>query len=637
MFAWLKRLLPAPRVERNFTPPSPAGLEEIERSLEHIAATLDTFTDPQLTFAFQECEQRAWQLATRVSAAGIARPDDGDSGVSAAKLTELVGLIEKLGTAAHRRAQTQAQLLSPMVVSLGLVANGSARASGERVLSALQEQDTDDLLQAVRVMRLWPKEYCDDRQQRLRDEVKKLRERKERIEGFRRNYDDIRDAEITAENIDGACEILRGVLAGSGASPKKRSRERHIAKALERIAAEFDRRADFGTMLLDMAGYARQLVDFLSTHRTKALGVIGASIVVPATIIKQVLASIAVDQDLSAADTVDKFDPTDTFKFLLVTITFGTGVAAVLLTFWRARVRAERVIAAAAADRSVARSSGLGRMLASATLACTFSASACCLVAYGYWSGNSSIPGSSFLRKAGAHEADRLAMPDARQNALPGEAIGFVPVTTFGNLRVFRCVLAKCAIGTSSVNLGGTMVVRSDRVPLEVNRAKPPGEMLSNDSPATVLIDSPNPASYGALSDSMRAQVHVDGALSIVPGLEFPKTIALDAQSAGVLAGAIRAIRWQLPASPNRVEIPPAFQATLDEIASALQAQTTSLSRLIEVQDRVVSTQSGVNDHAGKLVEITRAVANCAERRRERNGAQRVLKGVWGEDPCPVP
>ena len=618
MFDFLKALGFARRNRHADSATSTMGFAEIAQRLANMGTPTAPDTDVQLTSAIRECEQLSWRLVRLVEKGRAAANSPDLAGMSAEKLSQLLEVIAGFGKASNQRARER--LVALVEKETGSASNG-AKALGEWALRNFQAQGVERLRGIVQTMTLFPEKQYKECEGKLIAEVKEVKARKVEIDGFAQAYDDARESEIRAANIDTALRYLREVLNGAAAKPVRMSREGHVGPKLARLSQELKWHVDCAEVLLDLSGYARNLFNFLRDNRAAAVGALGLSVAIPAAVVKQVLASIALHHDLAAADTISKLDPVDLFKFGLVTSVFAAGLVAILLSFRAARRRAQQEIANSMRIRRSSLPAGLRKILVSVSLACTLTSVAWCGLAYCYWKGMFENP----LAFSSASATERSTGTVADDNET-----GLVSVTTFGNLRVFRCMQATCRIATQVLENGETVVLRADQVALELgNRV---GGGWSNIATATTFViplkfKEPIPAQ----PESISAQVHVDGALSVIPMNEPPKALVLDKQSVKALADAIGAIRWPKPTVSNTLEIPSRMESALAALVAASGRQAASLSQLVSAQDSIKARTLA-------LAQVAEAIERCAERRRARNALVSARAHVRGDKmACDMP
>lgn len=472
-----------------------------------------------------------------------------------------------------------------------------ARMLAEQALAKVQCARTAALADALRDIRLYPEAYFGTCSERVERELTTRTTELQRLQQILSAYEQARELEVRLENLASAQHRLGGDLAT--ANRPWSARDGSMRRRIERAIVELDHGNQCARNLLDLGKYARRLFALIDTNRKAAVGFFGVGIAVPATLVKQVVASLAVGRDLSAADVFAKLDPTDAFKITLVALCLAAGFSAILVAFHNSRKRALRTIMGGRAGSRVPMS-GLRTLHVSVAAAMTAAAMIWCGMAFAYWHGSLHLPLASASAAGEACSGRACAIADIA-------ARGLEPVTTFGNLRVFRCRITYCEFGSIGFANGETVVLPAERIVIDFG--------------SEIATEATMPAPASRVAD---AHVHVDGTVRLEGSGWEPPALRLDQRSIDSLVGAIRRIKAP-KVSVDESNLLASMDRSLAEIAGDERQQPDLLKQ-------VVAEQKNSGLYARNVSAVIRDVERCAEQRRRRNGLLSARVHAFGDD-----
>lgn len=481
------------------------------------------------------------------------------------------------------------------------------------------EERSQRLSEAVQSLTLWPADVSTASRTDVETAAVELGHLAERIASLRGLYERARRLEISAENLRTWATNLDAIL--KGAKVPRQVRRASVGPALSTVLRIAQERAALGRFASTACRYALSVFGFLQEKWGSAFAA-GASLLIPAALLKQLVASAAT-VDVSWASTLSKLDPVDGFKLPLVALLIITCLATVWLSFRRARLSVLAQLESDISIPTIGRNRDAGVFILRNTTVAALSVVAIYSgVALWIWSGGPGkiIPSVKADPVAGPSAAATIGTSDTAQ--------GFAPVLTFGDVRVIRCVIERCTFGTQTIDRGKTISLPNDRTLAETEAAA-----FEDRYSAILLENGPRtwdvPPTY-----SIDHSLDLSGSVSVtgIPALDLsPVTLTIDNETAATLGNAIGAAfsRVRPPVQPSHIqlEIPDELSRTLNELGSWLLAEPAWRSGLLATFDR-----SAAADEA--LATIARQRQACESARYHRGFGERFHDGITGY-ACP--
>jgi hypothetical protein len=536
-------------------------------------------------------------------------------------LQALAGQAERMVVAARGALATHPALASLQIVpapddsvpDIGRAATRALRGQGPGSLS----QCSQILSDTVRGLTLWPADAAAASRTDVEGAAAELGHLAEHLASLRGLYERARRLEISASNLRTWSTNLTSFV--TGALVPRQLRKPSVGPALSDAVLLAQHRAALGRFASAVCRYGLAVFGFLQEKWGGAFAA-GASLIIPAALLKQLLASAAT-VDVSWAGALSKLDPVDGFKLPLVALLIAACLATVWLSFHCARARVLRQLQSDTPPRRPQRYPRAAAFILRNTVIVAFMV----ITAYSgaaLWIWSSGPWQIITPAKAGPANETIPAAPVISSDT----ARGFAPVLTYGDVRVLRCIRERCLFGAETLLRGKMISLPSNRTLAETESAA-----FGGDS-AIVLHRDPSVLTVGPppLGHALDVSGSID--LTGIPALDLSGvTVKIDRESAVALGSAIGAAvsRLRLPAPPTRVqlEIPDPLAHTLEDLGASLRAEPAWRSGLLATFERSAGASEAI-------AEAARRREACESARYRRSLGERFHDGIAGY-ACP--